>query len=218
MYVFSTPFYAALNTVSLFSMDATTGRLAALPPRLAADEDFWPGPLALHPDGQFAYVQNSRFGAPSVGVFRIEADGGLARQIMSTPRPGLGGPIFDPTGRFAYLYDINTRVFHGFRVDAASGALVSIPGAELDVPDSAWQMVFRPYRSLELNGNEHGVGGEAVLLEEAPRALVDLARRPVAVPFAGHDRSRHGKSRPLQPLRGGENDGGGKEGVLLPRR
>jgi hypothetical protein len=60
------------------------------------------------------------------------------------PPTAPGGPHFDPTGRFAYLYDINTRVFHGFRVDTASGALVSIPGPALEVPDSAWQLVFRP--------------------------------------------------------------------------
>jgi len=85
-----------------------------------------------------------KFGAPSAGVFRIEADGRLARETQAVPRPGLGGPIFEPEGRFAYAYDVNTRVYDGFRFDTASGALVSIPEATLDVPDSAWQMVFRP--------------------------------------------------------------------------
>jgi DNA-binding beta-propeller fold protein YncE len=120
---------AFLTGLSLhgFAVDAATGalsRLAGSPfvvsPTTAA------GTLAIEPSGRFLYHTSAGAG---VRGFSIDASGAL-HEIAGSPFGGTGvgggAMAFHPGG--AFMYNAG-RDLNGFRVDAQTGALTSLPGS-----------------------------------------------------------------------------------------
>jgi 6-phosphogluconolactonase (cycloisomerase 2 family) len=108
------------NEITIFSINATTGALTPLTPRVATDD----GPTSVTVDrqGRFAYVTNTTAG--SVLVFAIDAaTGSLTRASISSAGTNPVALTLDPSGRFVYVANMGSDNITHFAVDATTGAL-----------------------------------------------------------------------------------------------
>jgi 6-phosphogluconolactonase (cycloisomerase 2 family) len=124
------------NSISAYSIDANTGELAridtdggaagnptTIPTRLT------PVAIAIHPNGEYAYVANAADGNGSVSVYSIDPVGGELTAIDadgvaggSTYIPTIGtNPSslkVDPAGQYLYVANRNTNTVDIFAIDA----------------------------------------------------------------------------------------------------
>lgn len=144
MYVLNSARILPLNSIWSFSVNVADGRLEPLPFRLEAEEDFWPVNLRLDPLGQFAYVEKGPFPG-AYRTFRVEADGRLTRAPAPDVRPPgtFSNLVIEPLGRFAYVAEAETRTYHVFRIDRATGALTEL-GPAITLPAGLGGLVFAP--------------------------------------------------------------------------
>ncbi len=127
-----------LGSVSMYSINPTTGALTSIGPPVAAEHG--PFSAAVHPSGKFAYVADfgDEGGGEDVGdvsVYTINATTGAL-----TPTGTINGvcgislcePVsvaVDPSGKFAYVANVGgpaPTLVSMFTIDATSGALTSI--------------------------------------------------------------------------------------------
>jgi len=122
----------ALQSLSAFSVDASTGALAPVPgspfvPPVSATI----GGLAIHPSGKFLYATS---GLEANGILAWNIDGTTGGLTVLTGSPfQVGAAIysaaFDPSGKFLYATAGPMGGLLGFNVDPNSGALTPIPGS-----------------------------------------------------------------------------------------
>jgi len=140
------------STVSVFSLDATTGALTEVPgsPFASGNE---PGPVAIDPpvlagttpSGKFVFVGNS--GDNTLSAYSIDSAGSLT-PVSGTPIP-LGtnaqpsSIAVDPAGKFVYV-SIASQQVAGFAFDPNTGALTPITGSPFSVGAVTRDMVFVP--------------------------------------------------------------------------
>ena len=114
--------------VSTYRLDPAAGRLARQ--GSAVTTGVAPQAIAVHPDGNLAYVANQN--SNDIWIYRIDAASGA---LTSSGAPvSAGNPksiAFDPSGQFAYVG--MTSGIQAYRVDAATGALTAVA---LPVPRS----------------------------------------------------------------------------------
>ena len=117
------------NTVSAYTINATTGRLAPL--------TWWclpapvPAPLRSTPRARFAYVAN--FSCNYVSAYTIDSGTGALTPIdADSGTPGIQnfaagtGPTsvtVDPSGKFAYVANFSSNSVSAYIIDAGTGAL-----------------------------------------------------------------------------------------------
>ena len=99
--------------------------------------------FAFHPGGRFAYVVNQDFaGNPgSLAGFFVDSTSGaltpLAGAPTGLPVQATGVPVFDASGRYAYVLSFGTPTQRGsvagFSIDATTGALTSLAGSPYEV-------------------------------------------------------------------------------------
>jgi 6-phosphogluconolactonase len=121
-----------LQSLSGFSVDASTGALAPVPgspfvPPVSATI----GGLAIHPSGKFLYATS---GMEANGILAWNIDGttgGLTVLAGSPFQIGVAiySAAFDPSGKFLYATAGPMGGLLGFNVDPNSGALTPIPGS-----------------------------------------------------------------------------------------
>ena len=122
---------AALQSLSGFSIDSSTGALAPVlgspftPPVSATV-----GTLAVHPSGNFLYATSGMAANGILGWSIDGTTGGLAVLPGSPFQLGVAiyGGAFDPSGKFLYA-SASAGGILGFSVDANSGALTPIAGS-----------------------------------------------------------------------------------------
>jgi 6-phosphogluconolactonase len=140
------------STVSVFSLDATTGALTEVPgsPFASGNE---PGPVAIDPpvlagttpSGKFVFVGNT--GDNTLSAYSIDSAGSLT-PVAGTPIP-LGtnaqpsSIAVDPAGKFVYV-SIASQQVAGFAFDPNTGALTPITGSPFSVGAVTRDMVFVP--------------------------------------------------------------------------
>ena len=140
------------STVSVFSLDATTGALTEVPgsPFASGNE---PGPVAIDPpvlagttpSGKFVFVGNT--GDNTLSAYSIDSAGSLT-PVSGTPIP-LGtnaqpsSIAVDPAGKFVYV-SIASQQVAGFAFDPNTGALTPITGSPFSVGAVTRDMVFVP--------------------------------------------------------------------------
>jgi YVTN family beta-propeller protein len=126
---------AFAGSVSMYTIDATTGALASIgPPVDSLDEGA--RSVTVDPTGKFAYVANWGEGdtAGSVSMYTIDATTGALTFTggISGACPGLCAPwsaVVDPSGKFAYVADeggFSPTGVSMFTINATTGALTSI--------------------------------------------------------------------------------------------
>jgi DNA-binding beta-propeller fold protein YncE len=132
------------SNVSVFSLDASTGALTAVPgsPFPAGSE---PAPGAIDPSGKFVFVGDT--GGNSLSAYTMDSAGSLT-SVTGTPVP-LGtnaqpsSTAVEPAGKFVFV-SIVPREVAGFAVDPSTGALTPIAGSPFPVGAVTRDMVFVP--------------------------------------------------------------------------
>jgi 6-phosphogluconolactonase (cycloisomerase 2 family) len=136
---------ASSNTVSAYSINASTGALTAIgaAPVLA---DQMPSLATADPAGKFLYVINRGTStvSPRISSYAIGADGVLTENQSSPfpvttslppPSPALfNKPIIHSSGKYGYLTDEDNGTLYGASADA-TGTLTELPGMPQRVGD-----------------------------------------------------------------------------------
>jgi len=139
------------NDVSAYTINATTGALIRIPCVVGVGvscngNNFLtgtvPASVAVDPLGKFAYVANQT--ANDVSAYTINAATGALTRILCVVAVGVDcninnnfsagtGPVsvaVDPSGKFAYVANFNSKDVSAYTINAATGALTQIPCAE----------------------------------------------------------------------------------------
>ncbi len=126
------PFVYVINeldsTLTVFSFDATRGRLDALQNVTTLPEDFaganTTAEVLVHPSGRFLYGSNR--GHDSIAIYRVGDDGTLSLIGHESTRgrtPRNFG--IDPAGRFLFAANQDTHEIVAFQIDQETGKLAA---------------------------------------------------------------------------------------------
>jgi 6-phosphogluconolactonase len=135
--------HPATGAVTVYAVDAATGRLTALGDRPSAGS--LPAHAAVSPDGRHVLVANYLGGTFAVLPVRVDGRLGPATDVVvvtgrGPDRERQEGPhphqvVFDPAGAFVHGPDLGTDRIWTWRLEAASGVLV--PNEPADAPVAA---------------------------------------------------------------------------------
>jgi len=131
------------NTISVYSIDSTTGALTAFGSPVPTGTS--PYAIAARPDGQYVYVVNEI--SNNISVYAVNVTSRALIAIPGSPFAAGGNPhslAVQPFGPFDYgsdfLYTANfngtSSTVSGFRVDTDTGALTALSGSPFAVPVS----------------------------------------------------------------------------------
>jgi 6-phosphogluconolactonase (cycloisomerase 2 family) len=119
---------AADNTISVYSIDSTTGALAAVGTPVATGAS--PSAIAGSPDKQHVYVVNETPG--NISVYSVDATTGALTEIAGSPFAAGTDPqalAFDPSGAYLYVANNGSDNLSAYAVDASTGALTPLATA-----------------------------------------------------------------------------------------
>lgn len=126
----------ANNTVSAFSIDATTGALTQITGSPFATGNN-PQGITTDPSGKFLYTANAIDN--TVTAFTIDGSLGTLTPISGSPFATLASPAalaIDPAGQFLYVGENSTNGIEAFSINATTGAVTPISGSPF-APGSA---------------------------------------------------------------------------------
>ena len=115
---------SAASNVSAFTINATTGALAAVTGSPFADPGGSNYGIAVDSSDRFVYVANDTTG--SVSAYTITSGTGALNLVFGSPFSAGTGAIsvaVDPSSRFVYLPDLSSNSVFMFSIDSSSGAL-----------------------------------------------------------------------------------------------
>lgn len=190
------------NSVSGYSINATTGALTPLPGSPFA-AGLKPASIAIHPSGKFALAANS--GSDNVSVYAINATTGALEEISGSPFPAGLGPNaigFDAGGKFAFVTNGISNNVSVFTVSDATGVLGDVAGSPFPAgtkpqavaSDPTGQFVYvanyqsqdiSAYRLDAVTGSLTGIAGSPFLSVGWPMHL--LVAPSGKFLYAGHD-------------------------------
>jgi 6-phosphogluconolactonase (cycloisomerase 2 family) len=111
----------AAGSVSMYTINATTGALASIGTIAAAIN---PGSIVVDPAGKFAYVANP--GSNDVSMYTINATTGALTSVgtIATGSDPVSIAV-DPASKFAYVVNFSSNDVSMYTIDATTGALTS---------------------------------------------------------------------------------------------
>ena len=115
------------NTVSAYSVDASTGDLAALSP-FSSGTDNWANEVVVDPTGQFAFVNCWDSSAKTVRMYKMGSDGVLTDNTPNSVATGGSSPLnlyMEPTGRYVYVANSASDNINMYSMDSSTGLLTS---------------------------------------------------------------------------------------------
>jgi 6-phosphogluconolactonase (cycloisomerase 2 family) len=128
--------------VSQFSINQVNGTLAPLTPATVisgSGPDSGPSMVALSPSGAFAYVPNYSNGlsAGTVSAFAVDATTGALTPVGTAVTAGAGANFvaIDPSGKYAYVANLNGNSISQFNIDPSTGALTPMSTATITTPN-----------------------------------------------------------------------------------
>jgi 6-phosphogluconolactonase (cycloisomerase 2 family) len=110
------------NTISVCSIDSTTGALTAVGTPVPAGTS--PYAIAARPDGQYVYVANEI--SNNISVYAVNATNGALTAIPGSPFAAGTDPqalAFDSSGAYLYVANNGSDNLSAYVVDASTGAL-----------------------------------------------------------------------------------------------
>jgi len=116
------------DTISVYSIDSTTGALTAAGTPVATGNS--PYAIVASPDGQHVYVVNEA--SNNISAYAVNATSGALTQIAGSPFPAGTDPYalaFDPAGAYLYVANSHSNNISAYAVNASTGALTPLPTA-----------------------------------------------------------------------------------------
>ncbi|HEX4002384.1 MAG TPA: beta-propeller fold lactonase family protein [Candidatus Acidoferrales bacterium] len=122
----ASPSAGSPGSVSMYSIDATTGALTSIG-NIAAGTipaQSIPASIAMDPTGGFAYVAN--FGSNDISMYTVNTTTGILSSIgsIATGTQPVSVAV-DPTGKFAYAVNFDSNDVAMYTINATTGALTS---------------------------------------------------------------------------------------------
>lgn len=116
-----------------------------------------PTGLAISPDGRYLFVGSSYDG---INVYAIDSSSGSLRLAPGSPfgkeTIGPDSIIFDRSGRFVYVANLDGKNLSGYAVDRDNGALRALPWAPLALKHWPFRLVRNPRRDIAYFFTENG--------------------------------------------------------------
>jgi 6-phosphogluconolactonase len=116
------------NTISVYSIDSTTGALTAVGTPVPTGTS--PYAIAARQDGQYVYVVNEI--SNNISVYAVNATSGELTAIPGSPFAAGTNPqalTFDPSGAYLYVANKGSDTLSAYAVDAGTGALAPLSPA-----------------------------------------------------------------------------------------
>ncbi|QNK66567.1 beta-propeller fold lactonase family protein [Variovorax sp. PAMC26660] len=165
----------ASDTVSAYTVDATTGALSAMvPPTVPAPGQ--PYALTVDPTSRFAYVAN--INSNTVSAYTIDSATGALSLIAGPAVPTGISPIsvtVDPTGRFAYVANLNSNTVSAYAIDAITGALSPMAVPTVPTGGSPYVVTVEPTGRFAYVANAGSRTVSAYTIDTATGALSPMA-------------------------------------------
>jgi 6-phosphogluconolactonase (cycloisomerase 2 family) len=137
------------GTVSMFTIDSTTGLLIATTPATVFTGPT-PFSITVDPSGKFAYVPNNTTGGANtygISQYTIDSATGVLTQ-NATPAVAAGnGPTsvaVDPSSKFAYVVNRNDNTVSMYTIDPSSGSLTPNTPATIATGTQPWRILIDP--------------------------------------------------------------------------
>jgi len=113
------------DTISIYAVDPTTGRLSFEGYQAAAVGEEGPVAALVHPNGNYLFVANST--TANISTFAIDGSTGRLSPLAPTPT-GISphDMALDAAGDFLYVTAYGDDAVHTYSVDAVSGALAQV--------------------------------------------------------------------------------------------
>lgn len=116
------------STVSMYTVDAATGRLRHNGWVFAGR---FPSSIVIHPSGRFAYVSNQT--GMSIAAYRIDAGNGrlipLAEPVYDPKIVSPFWQVMDPEGRYLFIAGRNSNNIAVMAINQTTGALTNVAGS-----------------------------------------------------------------------------------------
>lgn len=135
---------ADLATISMYTINASTGELAPTTPA-AVPTGFFPQGIGIDPSGKFVYTANSDDN--SVSMFTVDLSTGI---LTTTTPPSVaagripGSVTVDPSGRFAYVTNQGDDTVSMYTVNSATGILAPMTPATVQAGGSPFEVTVDP--------------------------------------------------------------------------
>lgn len=116
------------NTISVYSIDSTTGALTAVGAPVPTGTS--PYAIAARPDGKYVYVVNEI--SNNISVYAVNTTSGALTAIPDSPFAAGMDPhslTFDPPGAYLYVANKGSDNLSAYAVDAGTGALAPLSTA-----------------------------------------------------------------------------------------
>jgi 6-phosphogluconolactonase (cycloisomerase 2 family) len=172
-----------------YSVDAASGWPEPIQGLPLTTGGIYPSYLAVDRAGAFAYVTNiySRF----VDVLAIDAATGTLSPIPGSPfalrndPAGTASVVIDPSGRFAYVVNLDSSYFSIFAIDGTTGAMTEIPDSpfrfQMDPFPGPFLMAIHPEGRFAYVSNFFSDQVAAYSLDASTGGMTQLAGSPYPV-------------------------------------
>jgi 6-phosphogluconolactonase (cycloisomerase 2 family) len=167
-----------VNSVSAYTINASTGALLAIPgsPFPTGVQPIF---VAVDPTGKFAYVVN--YGGNNVSGYTINAGTGALTAIAGSPFPaGLnpGSVAIDPAGMFAYVANNSDANVSGYAINPSTGALAAISGSPFPTGSTSRSVAVDPTGRFAYVVSVSGSGLLGYTINSGTGALTAISGSP----------------------------------------
>ena len=137
------------GTVSMFTIDPTTGILTSTTPATVFTGPI-PFDITVDPSGKFAYVPNNDSGGVmtyGISQYTVNPVTGVLTQNNPPAVAAGNGPTsvaVDPSSKFAYVVNRNDNTVSMFTIDPSSGNLTPNTPAIIATGEQPWRMTIDP--------------------------------------------------------------------------
>jgi 6-phosphogluconolactonase len=167
----------ASNSVSMYSINATTGALA--PTGFAIAAGVGPVAVTVDPTDHFVYVANLT--SNTISAYMIS--GSTLIPVVDAPFSAGAGPAalaIDPNGNFLYVTNFNGNTISVFLIDQANGMLSAVSGSPFGTGAGPVSIAIDPTDAFAYVSNNSAGSIAEYALNATTGALTPVAGSPIA--------------------------------------
>jgi 6-phosphogluconolactonase len=167
------------NTISVYSIDSTTGALTAVGAPVPTGTS--PYAIAARPDGKYVYVVNEI--SNNISVYAVNATSGALTAIPDSPFAAGMDPqalSFDQSGAYLYVANKGSDNLSAYAVDAGTGALTPLSTATYATGTGPSAVSAGDFSGFVFVANNGGSNNISVFAITAGGALTPVVGSPFA--------------------------------------